>query len=86
MEEHVHLPDSSSLMKAMILAAEDGECGLLQTCQSPTSSGGSLLEHQIRLKAAGFNEIVINASYLGRRLSISVVTAAVGLIYSGRSY
>ncbi len=60
-------------MKAMILAAGEGRRmrPLTNTVPKPLLqvAGRPLLEHQIlNLKAAGFNEIVINASYLGTQI------------------
>ena len=60
-------------MKAMILAAGRGERmgELTRRCPKPLLpvAGKPLLQHHLeRLQAAGFNEVVINASYLGEQI------------------
>lgn len=60
-------------MKAMLLAAGRGERmgGLTQTCPKPllpVAGKPLLLHHLERLMAAGFDEVVVNASYLGDQI------------------
>lgn len=61
-------------MKAMILAAGEGRRMRPVTDRTPkpllTVAGRPLLEHHIlNLKAAGFDELVINASHLGEQIA-----------------
>ena len=61
-------------MKAMILAAGEGRRmrPLTDTTPKPLLSvaGRPLIEHHImRLREAGFTELVVNMSYLGQQLS-----------------
>ena len=61
-------------MKAMILAAGEGRRMRPLTEHTPKPllkiAGKPLLEHHIlRLKSAGFNEVVINAAYLGQQIA-----------------
>ena len=60
-------------MKAMILAAGEGRRMRPLTEVTPKPllkvAGRALIEHHVeRLSAAGFNEIVVNVSYLGQQL------------------
>ena len=66
-------------MKAMILAAGRGERmgELTRHCPKPLLpvAGKPLLQHHLeRLQAAGFNQVVINASYLGEQIQQFVET------------
>ncbi|MBM28630.1 MAG: mannose-1-phosphate guanylyltransferase [Halieaceae bacterium] len=61
-------------MKAMILAAGEGRRMRPLTDRTPkpllTLAGRPLLEHHIlNLKSAGFDELIINASYLGEQIA-----------------
>jgi MurNAc alpha-1-phosphate uridylyltransferase len=61
-------------MKAMILAAGEGRRMRPLTEHTPKPllkiAGKPLLEHHIlRLKSAGFNEVVINTAYLGQQIA-----------------